>query len=74
MSRINLDNPNPTRYQRLQVSTYGHVYIGKFMKPGWKSKGDFYLFLCKKHGYVTNLAQGHRKRLECPLCLKEKTK
>ena len=71
MPRIDLDNPKPSRYQKLQVVTSGHVWIGKYMKPGWKKPGDFYLFLCKKHGYVTSHVKGFARRLDCPKCLKE---
>ena len=71
MPRINLDDPKPSAHQRLQVSIYGHVGIGKYTKPGWKDQMNFYLFLCKKHGYVTNNAKGYYERLECPKCFKE---
>ena len=73
MPRIDLDNPKPTTHQRLQVSIYGYVGVGKYTKPGWNGPSDFYLFLCKKHGYVTSNLKGFDKRLECPKCFKEVT-
>ena len=68
MPRTDLDTPKPTTHQRLQVSIYGHVGIGKYKNPGWKTPAEFYLFICKKHGYVTNRVKGYDQRLECPKC------
>lgn len=68
MPRLDLDNPKPTRFQKLQVITSGHIWVGKYIKPEWKAPRDFYLFLCKKHGYVTSPVKGYNERLECPKC------
>ena len=71
MPRIDLEDPQPTRFQKLQVISMGHVRVGKHSKPGWSGAIEFYLFLCKKHGYVTNYPQGHAQNLFCPKCREE---
>jgi len=46
-------------------------YIGHFMKDGWKGEVPFYLFKCRKHGYVISHEKGFSKELRCPECEKE---
>ena len=74
MPRIDLNKPKPSKFQRMQVSTMGYVKIGSYMLDGWKQAREFYLFLCKKHGYVTNHNQGYGGNLVCPKCFKEDSK
>ena len=73
MPRIDLDDPRPSRFQKLQVSSIGHVRIGKYTVPGWKEPREFFLFLCPKHGYVTNHLKGFDQGLICSECFKEAT-
>lgn len=56
---------------RLKLQLRGYVYIGEEKHEGWSGSLPFYLFKCPKHGLVKSYAKGHKKRLECPECLKE---
>ena len=57
-----------TFFQRLQISRYGQVAIGKETRPDWKGPLMFYAFRCPKHGYVKSYVKGFDQRLECPKC------
>lgn len=46
-------------------------YVGHYMKEGWKGELPFYLFKCRKHGYVVNYPHGFEEKLTCPECQKE---
>lgn len=59
-------------FQRLQISTFGHVAVGEKTRECWKGPLMFYAFKCDKHGIVENYPQGHAQVLRCPKC-QEKT-
>jgi len=56
-----------TFFQKLQISRYGQIPIGKQTRSGWKGPMMFYAFKCRKHGYVSNYVSGTRT-LRCPKC------
>ena len=47
------------------------VYLGKYMREGWRGKLPFYLFKCETHGLVVDYPHGYSQRRTCPICVKE---
>lgn len=58
-----------TRYERIELSITGRVFIDYYSKEGWSGKLPYYAFECPTHGTVFNYPMGFDKRLECPKCL-----
>jgi hypothetical protein len=59
--------------KKIVLKLSGAVYMGHCTRPGWSGSLPFYVFECPVHGLVENYPQGYHGRLDCPLCLQEKT-
>jgi hypothetical protein len=42
--------------------------VGERKYEGWKGNLPFYLFKCKKHGWIIDYPHGYDFILRCPLC------
>jgi len=60
--------------QRFGLLLTGKVFMGNRKLSGWKDNLPFYAFRCPKHGIVEDYPHGYNDRLDCPECIKEKTK
>jgi hypothetical protein len=47
--------------------------IGLKHKPGWKGWIEVYRFDCPRHGVSYDYAHGHSQRLDCWMCVEERS-
>jgi hypothetical protein len=62
---------NLSLLKRLQLRLFGYAYVDHRRRPGWRGSLPFYAFKCDVHGLVEDYPHGYKKRLDCPLCLRE---
>ena len=65
-------DPRIRLIERLKIQLKGHVYVGDKKEDGWEKPLPYFAFKCPKHGIVYDYPHGHKQRLECPLCRKER--
>jgi len=61
-----------TLRQRIMLKLFKRTPIGKRRYPGWSGSLMFYLFKCKKHGYIIDYPHGYSGFLRCSKCMSEK--
>jgi hypothetical protein len=71
--RGGVDEVKLSLFKKFVLRINGSVYVGHRTRPGWSGSLPFYVFECPVHGLVENYPQGYHGRLDCPLCLQEKT-
>lgn len=58
----------PDAYQVKLAEQGIRVYLGDFMREGFKMPTPFYLWECPVHGLVYDYPHGYGRRFECPQC------
>ncbi|MBW2671972.1 MAG: hypothetical protein JRD89_00985 [Deltaproteobacteria bacterium] len=56
-------------FSRLKLRLGGTVYLGHYMKSGWRAPLPFYAFRCPTHGIRADYPHGFGDILHCPDCL-----
>lgn len=62
---------NLSYLQKLRIHLFGRIKINNRRDPEWSGSLTQYAFCCPRHGIVTSVVKGWKKRIDCPECLRE---
>ena len=71
--RGGVDEVELSLIEKIVLKLNSAVYVGHRTRPGSSGSLPFNIFQCPVQGLVENYPQGYHGRLDCPLCLQEKT-